>query len=96
MGRPAGIEAGGLSGGANPITDIAEGSVGAFGGRGFCPNLPMRPPPRGLLSLAIYITLADECVARPSDNVDAPFWSLAGSFPAHHVASFSLLPDVCL
>jgi hypothetical protein len=55
---PVGAAAGGLSGGARPITDIAEGSVGALGGRcGLFPNLPMSPPPRAL-SLAICLSVS--------------------------------------
>jgi hypothetical protein len=53
-----GAAAGGLSGGARPITAIAEGSVGALGGRcDLFPNLPMSPPPRAL-SLAICLTVS--------------------------------------
>ena len=36
---------GGRSGGVNPSTDIADGSVGSMGGLlDFCPNLPISPP----------------------------------------------------
>lgn len=57
---PVGAAAGGLSGGARPITDIAEGSVGALGGRcDLFPNLPMSPPPRAL-SLAICLIVSSQ------------------------------------